>query len=70
MTARDTPGFDGYEPLMPINRLLAFFFVEVGLCVGAVWQCVPAMTFWFSVACATLLLLCDVPWPPGLLMSL
>jgi hypothetical protein len=29
-----TPGFDGCELLTPMNRLLAFFFVEVGLCIG------------------------------------
>ena len=33
MTAMGTPGFDGCELLTPINR---FFFVEVGLCIGAV----------------------------------
>jgi len=36
MTAMGTPGFDGCELFTPTNRLLAFFLVEVGLCVGAV----------------------------------
>ena len=36
MMAMGAPGLDGCELLMPTNRLLVFFLVGVGLCVGAV----------------------------------
>ena len=36
MMAMGAPGLDGCELLTPTNRLLVFFLVGVGLCVGAV----------------------------------
>ena len=36
MMAMGAPGLDGCELLTPTNRLLVFFLLGVGLCVGAV----------------------------------
>lgn len=53
MMAMGAPGLDGCELLTPTNRLLVFFLVGVGPCVGAVVGSPGGdmlVWFWFRVS--------------------